>query len=107
MKILKLKQRRERSWEKETLSGRASGARPGGENRERTTLLSDFLSSLRITKQFADVTLVCDNQQEISAHKVVLGACSPMLATILSHHSNEENATIYLDGVDLSDMQTL
>ena len=69
--------------------------------------LSDFLSSLRITKQFADVTLVCDNKQEISAHKVVLGACSPMLATILSHHSNEENATIYLDGVDLSDMQTL
>jgi hypothetical protein len=38
--------------------------------------VSTALSELREDKDFFDVTLACEDEQ-IQAHKVILGACSP------------------------------
>ena len=32
---------------------------------------------------FSDVTLVCDDQTQLQAHKIVLSACSPVLKKVL------------------------
>ena len=38
---------------------------------------------LRDDKEFIDVTLVCDDGQQMEAHKVILAASSPFFETIL------------------------
>jgi hypothetical protein len=55
---------------------------------------------------FSDVTLVCDDQTQLQAHKIVLGACSPVLRKILlnNHH---QHPLIYLRGVKQQEMQAI
>ena len=54
------------------------------------TVLSEAFSSLRNKPEFSDVTLVCEDNQLIIAHKVVLAASSSLFSKILSgiKHSN-------------------
>ena len=40
-----------------------------------TDHLVDKYKQLFSTKVFADVTLVCDGNQQLKAHKIVLGSC--------------------------------
>ena len=50
----------------------------------------NVVSSIRyiyIDKQYADVTLVSDDQKQFKAHKIVLSACSPVLKTMLLENS--------------------
>ena len=69
--------------------------------------LSGFLSSLRTSNQFADVTLICDGHRTVRAHKAVLSACSPVLASIFRSTDDNEDAIINLDGVEHTDLETL
>ena len=69
--------------------------------------LSGFLSSLRSTNQFADVTFVCDGHQTVRAHKAVLSACSPVLSSIFMATDDNEDAIINLDGVEFTDLETI
>ena len=47
---------------------------------------------------FADVTLVSDDQVQTKAHKVVLSACSPVLKTLLVNNPHS-HPLLYLRGI--------
>ena len=52
--------------------------------------ISKTFSSLRTEEEFYDVTLVSEDQHQVSAHKVVLAACSQYFKNVLkqNRHSN-------------------
>jgi len=69
------------------------------------TNINEAFRELRDGKDFFDVTLVCDDEQ-IQAHKVVLGACSPFFRTMLRRNTHQ-HPLIYLRGVKFSDLQSV
>jgi len=60
---------------------------------------------LRDDKDFFDVTLACDDEQ-ISAHKVILSACSPFFRNILRRNPHQ-HPLLYLKGVKYTDLQSV
>ncbi len=56
-------------------------------------------SLLRQQSGLFDVTLVSDDQQQVSAHRLVLSACSDFFKTIF-HSNTHSHPLLYLDGVD-------
>ena len=57
-------------------------------------------------KEFTDVTLVCDDNRQIGAHKAILSACSPSFKNILKNNPHQ-HPLIYLRGVKYQDLQSL
>jgi hypothetical protein len=55
---------------------------------------------------FSDVTLVCDDQTQLPAHKIILSACSPVLGKIL-HNIPHPHPLLYLRGVKYHEMQSV
>ena len=51
------------------------------------------------TDTFSDVTLICDDQTQFRAHKVVLSSFSPVFKNMLTAASNSSNPVIYLRGI--------
>ena len=49
------------------------------------------LKEMMTSKDFADVTLVTDDKQQIRAHRNILSACSPVFKNILQIKSNSDN----------------
>ena len=68
--------------------------------------LSNGFSSILNKNDFADVTLICEDQIQLTAHKVVLGACSPVLRDILLKNPHP-HPLIYLSGVKQYEMQSI
>ena len=66
--------------------------------------ISQTFSSLRTEEAFFDVTLVSDDQHQVSAHKVVLSACSQYFKNILKKNRHS-NPLLCLDGVTTSELQ--
>ena len=60
--------------------------------------------NLLYERVFSDVTLVCDDQTQLQAHKIVLSACSPVLKKILLNNPHQ-HPLIYLRGVMQQEMQ--
>ena len=60
--------------------------------------LKGTLHEMLKTEEFTDVTLVCDDQKEFKAHKVILSACSSIFRKMLQGRSNP-NSIIFLKGV--------
>jgi len=60
--------------------------------------ISQGLKEIREEKDFLDVTLVCDDDNQIDAHKVILSACSPFFRNILRRNSHQ-HPLLYLKGV--------
>ena len=60
--------------------------------------LGGAFQALREDKDFCDVTLSCEGEHQIKAHKVVLSACSPFFQKILlrNHHPHP---LLYLRGI--------
>ena len=58
-------------------------------------------------KSFANVTLVCDGQRQLKAHKFVLSACSSVFKSILQYNSAESNPLIILRGIRYEDMEAI
>ena len=56
--------------------------------------------------QFADVTLVSDDQTEIQAHKIVLAVCSPILKDLLINDPHSY-PVLYLRGVSKIELQSI
>jgi len=50
--------------------------------------VSKTFSSMRHQEDFYDVTLVSDDQEQFSAHKVVLSACSEYFGNILKKNKH-------------------
>ena len=59
------------------------------------------------TGEFADVTLVTDDKQQIRAHRNILSAASPVLKNILKLDSDNKNSAIYLRGIQHSEMESI
>lgn len=67
----------------------------------------EVLDSMRRRKELSDVTLVVD-EREITAHRVILAACSPYFrAMFLSGFSEASEQKIYLKEVDADALQLI
>ena len=62
------------------------------------TTVSKSFGVLRQEKEFLDVTLVSDDETQISAHKLVLSACSGFFKSILKNNSHS-HPLLYLSGI--------
>ena len=60
--------------------------------------VSSAFGDLRQDKEFTDVTLVCEDGQQVEAHKVVLVASSPFFQNILKRNKHP-HPLIYMRGV--------
>ena len=63
-------------------------------------------SGLRAENDFVDVTLVCDDQKQISAHKVVLSACSEYFKNILKQNKHS-HPLICLTNINYDDLMNV
>ena len=68
--------------------------------------ISKTFSALRTEEDFQDVTLVSADLQQVSAHKVVLSACSKYFKNILQQNRHS-NPLLCLDGVTSSELQSV
>merc|ERR1712016_100263 len=60
--------------------------------------VSSAFGDLRQDKEFTDVTLACEDGQQVEAHKVVLVASSPFFLNILKRNKHP-HPLIYMKGV--------
>ena len=58
-------------------------------------------------QEFVDVTLVCDDQNQIRAHKVILSACSDFFRNILLKNAAVSQPFIFLDNVSFQDLENV
>ena len=70
-------------------------------NNFKETVNSAF-GRLRDDKEFTDVTLACEDGQQIEAHKVILAASSPFFEKILERNKHP-HPLIYLRGFKSED----
>ena len=68
--------------------------------------VSKSFLSLRQEKDFFDVTLVSDDEEHISAHKVVLSSSSEFFKSILKK-ANHSNPMIYLSGINAKELYSV
>ena len=84
---------------------------PPSENNEKFSLeWKDFTKNLfscyhglRIVPDFSDVTLVCEEDQQIEAHRIILAACSPFFNTVLKRNLSS-HPMIYMRGIRTKDL---
>ena len=69
--------------------------------------LRHMMKDLSNSKDFADVTLVCDDQKQIQAHRNILSACSPVFKNMLQIESHSKHSVIFLRGVQYSEMESI
>ena len=70
------------------------------------TNVSKSFSKLRNENDFYDVTLVSDDQKQLSAHKVVLSSCSDYFKKILKSNKHS-NPLLCLEGISSSEMNNV
>ena len=58
---------------------------------------------LRESSDFSDVTLVCEEDQQVEAHRVILSACSPFFMNILKK-TKHIHPMIYMRGLKTKDL---
>ena len=59
--------------------------------------------NLRDDKEFADVTLACEDGQQVEAHKVILAASSPFFQNVLTKNKHP-HPLIYMKGAKFEDL---
>ena len=68
--------------------------------------LASTFQDLATEGHFTDVTLVSDDQIQISAHRLVLSACSPVLKDLLLNNPHP-HPLLYLRGVKQQELQSI
>ena len=68
--------------------------------------VTSAFSILRTKTNFQDVTLVSDDYKQISAHRVVLTACSGYFNDVLSQNTHS-HPLLCLDGIDFSELNNV
>jgi len=69
-------------------------------------LLKQILKDFRHSNFLEYVTLVCDDQRELKAHRIVLSSLSDVMKSILNGHL-EENPRIYLTEIQYKYMESI
>ena len=64
------------------------------------------INDLIVDADFNDVTLACDDDQQIAAHKFVLSAGSPFFKNILKKNPHQ-HPLLYLKGVKFVHLQSI
>ena len=67
---------------------------------------SNSFKGLIAWEEFVDVTLACDGDKQVKAHKVILSACSEFFRNILLKNSHQ-HPLIYLDNLKVDILQAL
>merc|ERR1711909_161239 len=75
-------------------------------NQERKIMDQRFNLRWDEFENCADVTLVCDEDRQIKAHKVVLSAVSPFFRKILKRNPHQ-HPLIYLNGLSFDHLQSM
>ena len=65
--------------------------------------ISTYFHSLREDTIFTNVTLACEDGNQIEAHKVILTACSPFFHSLLTKNKHS-NPLIYMRGLKAKDL---
>jgi hypothetical protein len=65
-----------------------------------------FFHDLRTDTNLSDVTLVCEDNKQVEAHKVILSACSPFFHTLLSRNK-QPHPIIYMRGLKAKDLAAI
>ena len=65
--------------------------------------ITTAFGSLREEKDFADVTLACEDGHQLEAHKVILAASSPFFQNILKRNQHK-HPLIYMRGMKSEDL---
>ena len=65
--------------------------------------VSTTFGNLREDKEFTDVTLACEDGQQVKAHKVILAASSPFFQNLLTKNKHP-HPLIYLKGAKFEDL---
>ena len=68
--------------------------------------LNNTFRSLKGSQDFIDVTLACEDGQEIGVHKAILAASSPLFDSLLNGKKNDHQ-TVYLTGVKSEDVSSV
>ena len=68
--------------------------------------ISGAFRELKDDADFFDVTLACDSDEQVSAHKVILSACSPFFRQVLRRQKHQ-HPLLYLRGVSFSDLESV
>ena len=68
--------------------------------------VSSAFGDLREDKEFTDVTLACEDGQQVEAHKVVLIASSPFFLNILKRNKHS-HPLIYMRGVKSENLMAM
>ena len=67
--------------------------------------VNSAFGNLREDKEFTDVTLACEDGQQIEAHKVILAASSPFFQNLLNKNVKKHyHPLIYMKGVKFDDL---
>lgn len=72
-----------------------------------TDHLREMLHGMMTSADLTDVTLVCDDQSKILAHKVVLSACSPVFKSMIGHNAGQQQTIIFLRGVQQPELVSI
>ena len=69
--------------------------------------LRGMMKEMMTSEDFADVTLVSDDNKSIKAHKNILSACSPFFRDILKIETENSHPVIYLTWIQYPEMETI
>ena len=70
--------------------------------------VNSAFGNLREDKEFTDVTLACEDGQQMEAHKVILAASSPFFQNILNKNVRKyHHPLIYMKGVRFEDLSAI
>ena len=62
---------------------------------------------MREDKDFKDVTLVCEDGQQVEAHKVILASSSPFFQKLLARNKQHNHPLIYMRGMKSEDLSAI
>ena len=66
--------------------------------------ISKTFGSVRTEEYLCDVTLVSDDSRQVSAHKLVLSACSEYFKDIFRKNQKHNHLLLCLDGITSNDL---
>ena len=74
-------------------------------NKFDENIIASF-QSLKHDQDFTDVTLVCEENKQLKAHKVLISACSEFFKRILIQNPHQ-HPLIYLNGISFTQLQSI